>query len=292
MADPTSIKRRELSDFIAQVLAPHPAIQGVVGIGSIATGRARPDSDIDAFVFLDPLDLFIVPAECIWRPSDGTFHSIFQDVDGVQLDFKRCDLARWADPAFAWPEGYCAELADGWIAYDREGRIAPLIAARTTYGDDTRIKCLDEAITWLDQHLDAGTPEQCWEQLGPAIAHDRLHAAYGYLVQLLFAYNRRWQPWRNREMSYLLALPWLPRDFAERALVALNPPSLDFGGLMARAAMLAALFQETVEQLIADGDYADDPIGEAFVRAHEEPGRAWNMDAWNAERLRRHGRAS
>jgi hypothetical protein len=93
-------------------------------------------------------------------------------------------------------------------------------------------------------------------------------------------------------MSYLLALPWLPRDFAKRALVALSPPSLDFAGFMTRAAMLAALFQETLDRLVADGDYGVDPVGEAFIRAHEEPGRAWNMDAWNAERLRRHGPAS
>jgi hypothetical protein len=264
----------------------------VVGIGSIATGRARPDSDIDAFVFLDPLDLFVVPAEFIWRPSDGTFHSIFSDIEGVQFDFMRCDLAHWADPAFDWPEGYRAELADGWIVYDRDGLVAPLVAARTAYDDETRIKRLDEAITWLDQHLALGTPEGCWQQLGPLIAHDRVHAAYFYLAQLLFAYNRRWRPWRNREMSYLLALPWLPRDFAERALLAINPPSLDFEGFMARAAMLAGLFQEILDRLVADGDYADDPIGEAFIRAHEEPGRAWNMDVWNDERLRRHGPAN
>ena len=24
-------------------------------------------------------------------------------------------------------------------------------------------------------------------------------------------------------------------------------------------------------------------IGEAFIRSHEEPGRAWNMDEWNAQ---------
>ena len=93
-------------------------------------------------------------------------------------------------------------------------------------------------------------------------------------------------------MSYLLALPWLPHNFTERVLVALNPPSLDLEGFMARAEMLAALFQEILDQLIADGDYADDPIGEAFIRAHDEPGRAWNMDTWNAERLRRHGPAN
>jgi len=30
------------------------------------------------------------------------------------------------------------------------------------------------------------------------------------------------------------------------------------------------------------GEYGDDVISEAFIRSHDEPGRAWNMDEWNA----------
>ncbi len=280
----TRQKGAELRQFIDAVLAPAPSVQGVVGIGSIANGLARPDSDIDAIVFLDPLDLYIAPAEATWRPTDNTFHSIFSDVAGIQVDLQRLDLAQWSDPAFEWPEGRCGEMANGWLAYDRDDRIAKLIAERTTYDAQTRLTRLDEALVWLDGHLSGDGPQQRWESLNPLVAHDRLQAAYVYLVQALFAVNRCWQPWRNREMPALLALPWLPKDFAARVFNAANASSLDHAGYMQRVQALCGLFDDLCEHLAADSDYGDDVIGEAFVRSHDEPGRAWNMDEWNARR--------
>ena len=278
-------KRQELQNFINRLLVPEPCVQAVVAIGSIALGTARPDSDIDALVFMDPLDLFAVPAESVWRPEDHTFHSIFapgfDDDACIQLDFQRLDLAQWADPTYVWPEPRCADLAQGWIAYDREGLVSMLIAKRTCYDDTIRQTKLDEAITWLDQALAEGKPERCWETLGRLVAMDRLQAAYDQLVAALFALNRTWRPWRNREMSALLGLEWLPSRAEERLLQALNAPSLDRAGYDARVQIMRALTAEIIEQLVARGDYGDDPTSEAFVRGHDEPGRAWNMAQWS-----------
>jgi len=292
---PATIEKREaLLAFIGSVLQADLAVRAVIGIGSIATGLCRPDSDIDAVIFLDPFDWYIVPAESTWRPSDGTFHSIFTQADwvaqeGVQLDFARCDLKQWADPAFTWPEGRRAELAEGWLAFARTGAVAKLIAERTDYGEGIRVARLDEAITWLDQHLGRAVTEEKWATLGPVIAHHRLQAAYDYLVQALFAYNRRWRPWYNREMSYLLRLPWLPPDFAPHVLSAANPPGLDLAGYLARYERLHTLFGQLLARLQADGDYGPDPIGEAFIRRAEEPGRSWNMAEWKQKHAQRVG---
>jgi hypothetical protein len=43
-----------------------------------------------------------------------------------------------------------------------------------------------------------------------------------------------------------------------------------------------------IDRLVADGEYGDDVIGEAFIRSHNEPGRAWNMDEWNKKHAERH----
>ena len=282
-------KRQDLKTLVERVLEREPAVQAVVGIGSIATGLARPDSDIDAVVFLDPFDWYIVPAEFKWRPSDGTFHSIFsreiEPEENPQFDFARVDLSQWADPSHDWPEGRRAELCEGWMAFDRSGLVAELIAMRTAYTDEARTARLDEAITWLDQHLSGDGPQRRWDRLGPAIAHDCLQAAYEYLAQALFAYSRRWRPWRNREMSSLLTLPWLPEGFADRILTALNAPSLGHPGYLDRVAALRGLSQDLTTRLVADGEYGDDVIGEAFIRGHDEPGRAWNMEEWNAKHV-------
>lgn len=294
MTTPATVqKRQDLATFIRHELAAEPAVQAVIGIGSVASGLARPDSDIDAIIFLDPFDWYIVPAEFKWCPSDGSFHSIFGQKPGldecIQLDFARCDLAQWVTPSYNWPEERRVELRQGWMAFDRTGHVTELIAERTAYTRDVRMAKLDEAITWLDQHLPEDGPERRWNDLGPVIAHDRLLAAYYYLVQALFAYNSRWRPWRNREMSSLLAMPWLPEGFADRILVLMNAPVSDYTGYLAQVDVLRGLFRSIVDRLVTDGEYGDDAISEAFVRSHEEPGRAWNMDEWNLEHERRRG---
>ncbi len=298
MSPATLAKRNQLAYFIQRKLAPEPAVQGVVAIGSLVSGLARSDSDIDAVLFLEPYDDYIAPAEAIWRPSDDSFYSIFSQEtglkeEGIQIDFARLALAQWSDPDFSWPEGRRAELSQGWIAFDRDGRVGQLIAERTRYDHNTRMQRLDEAITWMDQHLGGKGPQVRWESLEPLIAHDRLQAAYEYLVQAFFAYNRRWRPWRNREMSALLKLPWLPEAFHTRLLYAANAPSLDYLGYMQRVENLRELFDDVLARLVADGDYGDDPIGEAFIRDTQEPGRAWNMDEWNRiHRQRNAGKAT
>jgi hypothetical protein len=167
--------------------------------------------------------------------------------------------------------------------------VAALIAERTAYTDSTRLARLDDAIVWLDGHLGEDGPQQRWDSLDPLIAHDRLQAAYGYLVEALFAANRRWRPWRNREMPALKALSWLPENFAERIVNAANAPSFDHAGYMQRTQALRSLFDDLCQHLIAEadyggGEYGNDIVGEAFIHSHEEPGRAWNMDEWNVRR--------
>ncbi len=292
MTTDTEEKRQQLLAFIERVLEPEPAVQAVVGIGSIANGLARSDSDIDAIVFFDPMDWYIIPAEFIWHPRDGTFHSIFIEdrrvkEEGFGLDCQRLDLGKWADPSFAWPEGRKAELVDGWIAYDRNGDVSRLIDSRTAYPEWLRQDRLDEAVIWLDQHLADDGPNVRWQSLGTVIAHDRLQVAFRYLAQALFAYNRRWQPWRNRQMSAMLRLPWLPNNFAKRVLVATNAPGLDYEAYLTRANQLSSLFDDLLSSLIADGFYSSLPVDQAFIRAHDEPGFAWNMDDWNSENLKR-----
>jgi hypothetical protein len=128
--------------------------------------------------------------------------------------------------------------------------------------------------------LAGDTARRTWATLGPIIAHDRLNAAYDELVRALFAYNRRWRPWRSREMSSLLRLPWLPGQFREQVLTALTAPGRDEAGFMARVAVLNQFFEALMAQVTADGLYGQDVIGEAFIRQHNEPGRDWNIEAW------------
>jgi hypothetical protein len=277
----TERKRMELATFIQREVIAEPSVQGIVVIGSVATGLAREDSDIDAVVFLEPFDLYVLPAEFKWQPEQGTVHGIFSHVEGaIQFDFHRLDLQLWSLPSHAWPEPLCAELSEGWLAFDRKGQIQSLINERTTFTDDVRRRRLDEAATQLDQLLDAFKAERTWATLGSSMAHDRLHAAYDSLIEALFAYNRRWRPWRSRELSYLFKLPWLPEGLEEQALLAANALSATQEGYLRRVALLRRSFDEWLDRCRQDGLYGADAVGEAFIRLYGEPGRDWNMEEW------------
>jgi len=274
-------KRTELSTFIQREVVPTTAVQGVIVIGSVAKGIARPDSDIDAVIFLDPYDLYAVPAESKWQPDQGTFHGIFSKVeDGIQLDFKRVDLKQWSAPDHAWPESICAELSEGWVAFDRHGHIQPLIGERTKFSDDIRQARLDDAIVRLDWLLNPAKVEQTWAALGATTAHYRLHSAYDYLVQALFAYNRRWRTLHSRELSDLITLPWLPAQFEEQLLQATNALAVDHDRYQQRVMVLRQFFNDLLVQCQQDGLYGPDALSEAFIRQHDEPGRNWNMEEW------------
>src|SRR5262245_45502827 len=163
----TQRKRTELSRFIQREVIRETSVQGVVVIGSVAKGIARADSDIDAVVFLDPFDLYAVPAEFKWQPEEGTCHGIFSDVKySIQLDFNRLDLQEWSKPTHAWPETLCAELGNGWLAFDRHDQIRKLIAERTWFSDEIRQERLDDVIVCLDWLLNASSSERTWETLG------------------------------------------------------------------------------------------------------------------------------
>jgi hypothetical protein len=286
----TRNKRSQLADFIQRKLEPVDAVQGVVAIGSVGSGQASQTSDIDAVVFIHPFDAYVVPAEATWHAGDDTWHSIFEPAgDGIQFDFKRVDWTVWRSPAFEWPESMRSELKAGWLAFDRTGEIKTVINERTHYDDQTRTRRLDEAITWLDQHLGEDTPQKVWHRRGTVVAHDRLEAAYDWLIRAFFAYNRCWRPWRNREMEAIHRLDWKPDDFDDYILVALNAPSYDYAGYMARVDVLRRWFGVVLAQLQADSDYGDDPISEAFVRAYEEPGRAWNIAEWQEKHRQIYG---
>jgi hypothetical protein len=287
MTPATIEKRHALQAFIERVVQPIQPVVGLVGIGSIAMGTARPDSDIDLVALLDPFDRYALPAEAIWRPEDGSFHSIFREIEGLQIDIARMDCS----PGNITPilEGRRAELHHGWLAFDRDGRAATIIAEWIRYDDTLRISRLDEAFTWLDQHLGEDTPAIRWQTLGPLIAHDRLNAAYTYLVQALFALNRSWQPWRNREIEALLRLPLLPAHLSERLLAAACPPNIERTGYDQRVQVLRELMAETIVLAQAEDLYFNDPLDEAFIRSHEEPGRAWNLAEWNSLHQQRYG---
>jgi hypothetical protein len=88
-------------------------------------------------------------------------------------------------------------------------------------------------------------------------------------------------------MSTLIELAWLPADFHEQALVAAAGSGHDRTGYEDRVHALDALLDGVLARSLELGIYENDPVGEAFVRSHDEPGRDWNMAEWVQRRALR-----
>jgi hypothetical protein len=67
-----------------------------------------------------------------------------------------------------------------------------------------------------------------------------------------------------------------------------SPEKAGWAGYTERVAALRQLFGALTTQAQTLGVYGADPIDEAFIRSHEEPGRAWNMAAWYDEHNKRY----
>jgi hypothetical protein len=80
-----------------------------------------------------------------------------------------------------------------------------------------------------------------------------------------------------------LNLPWLPAEFGEQLLRATNALSNTIADYQQRVTILRDCFNQLVVRCQQDGLYGENPINEAFIRQHDEPGRDWNMDEWNQE---------
>ena len=284
---PTDRKRQQLLDYTRTHLEPHRSVCAVVAVGSVAAGLARADSDIDAVVFMDPLDVHVAPAEAIWRPADDTYHSIFSSdpdlSDGIQLDFTRLDLAIWRTPGHHWPEHTRAALADGWVAFDRTGEVGSLLAERTSMSGQQRRRILDEVLVAAAGLL-RQDPVGAWASLGPAEAFDRLQTAYEEVVRGVFAYNRRWRPWRGRSLRSLARLDYLPSAIAADVEGAVRTAGDGVAACSARYRLLGSALDQLIDQLNHDDDYGPDAVSRAFRRLHDEPGRAWNIVEWSSNR--------
>jgi hypothetical protein len=242
----TEQKRAAFARYIQIEIIPETSVQGIVVIGSVSKGTAHSDSDIDAAVFLEPYDLYAVPAESKWQPDTREYHGIFSDVRNfIQLDFsKRLDLRKWSQPNYEWPEPICAELSEGWVAFDRKDQIRKLIAEKTVYKEEIRQIRLDEALTKLDWLLKDSSVERTWDTLGATVAHYRLHTAFDYLTQALFAFNRRWRTLRSRALADLINLGWLPKNFDQQLFKLTNALCETKEGYLERAEALQYCFKE------------------------------------------------
>lgn len=106
-----------------------PEFITALDVGSVSTGEARSDSDVDCLLIFDQFDEGIVPAEFGWYPATDTSHTIFEvevtEVGGVQVDANRVELGDFLNRE--WSEDLKHDLAHAFMIYDRHQTLAQAI---------------------------------------------------------------------------------------------------------------------------------------------------------------------
>jgi predicted nucleotidyltransferase len=266
--------------FVERQLEPWPEFLAAFVIGSVATGEARANSDVDCLFVFERLDERIVPAEFVWHPESDAISTIFEveaDQSGaVQIDSKRVELAAFLDDE--WEDGLKHELSQALVLFDREGSVQPRITAKLRYSDELQAERLLQLVARIEHSL-ASRRLEAWIKRGGLVgAHEQLTAAFEDVLQLLHAANRVWLPWRTRWLVSARKLPWLPDAFATCVEQASGTGALTDTDLWRRHTALLQLYRDIQKKLREAGNNVDPE--DTFARLHPGLGYAYNMDAW------------
>ncbi len=266
--------------FIERELEVWPEFRAALIVGSVAHRENRPDSDVDCIFVFDRVDERVVPAEFVWVPQTGSYHSISEveasDVGGVQMDAWRVSTEEFSSSE--WDERLKHDLAAAIVIADRGGEIAPLLQERLQYPDALRQACVVEHFGRAGYYSEEWRLRGWIGRGGLVGAHDQLTAAFEEILKLLHAYNRIWLPWRYRWLVSARKLAWLPDGFNDSVRLIATSVSRSQESLAQRRAAVAQLLEAIGVRLRAEG-LAAEP-GEAFQATHPRLGYGHNMGAW------------
>ncbi len=266
--------------FIERELEVWPEFRAAMIVGSIAHGENRGDSDVDCIFVFDQVDERMVPAEFVWVPRTGSYHSIFEVeasvVAGVQIDAWRVSTEDFRSGE--WDEGLRHDLAASIVIADREGTTSLLLQERLQYPDALRQCRIAEHFGRAGYYSEEWRVHEWIGRGGLGGAHDQLTAAFEEVLKLLHAYNRVWLPWRYRWLVSARKLSWLPDGFHASVQTITTTKAQSQENLAQRRAAVTRLLDAIGVRLRAEGLVAEP--GEAFRATHPGLGYAHNMEAW------------
>jgi hypothetical protein len=266
--------------FVERELEAWPEFRAALIVGSIAHAENRVDSDVDCIFVFDQLDERVVPAEFVWVPQTGSYHTIFEveaaDVGGVQIDAWRVSTAEFRSGE--WDEGLRHDLAAAIVIADRGGMTSQLLRERLQYPDALRQSRVAEHFGRAGYYAEEWRVQEWIGRGGLEGAHDQLTAAFEEILKLLHAYHRVWLPWRYRWLVSARKLAWLPDGYHDSVQTILTGALPSQECLMQRRAAVMRLLDAIGVRLRTEGLVAEPD--EAFRATHPGLGYRHNMEAW------------
>jgi predicted nucleotidyltransferase len=280
-----SPKQRDLVTALAQRLGALRGIQAVALGGSYARGRARPESDIDLYLYYPATAPFSVQdlrdlAESVndapgpvvtdlfgWGPwvNGGAWLTVgrqrvdfvYRDLDHLERVLADAEAGRYELYAALPPFGffsavYLGEVAVGVPLFDPGARLAALKRRVADYPEALRRAVVQDGLWAAELGLTAFAPKFA----GRAGAYGTagcLARAVHQLVLALFALNRTYLLDDKTALAEVAGFERAPREFGPRVQQTLAHLGTSPAELAAAVESITQLFRETVA--VADGLY-------------------------------------
>jgi hypothetical protein len=280
-----SAGQRDLVASLTRRLGAIPGIQAVVLGGSYARGRARPESDIDLYLYYSEAARFSIPSlrELAVGVNDNPdpvvtdFHGwgpwinggawltlsgqrvdfVYRDLDHLERVIADAEAGRYEFFAALPPFGffgpaYLGEVAVGVPLSDAEGRIGALKLRVADYPEALRRAVVQDYLWAAELTLTAFAPKYAGRSGAFGTAACLIRAVHQLLLAL-FALNREYMLDDKTALADVAAFERVPTEFEPRvqqtlAHLGAGPEELD------RAVeCVTFLFRETVE--LTDGLY-------------------------------------
>jgi predicted nucleotidyltransferase len=281
-----SPKQRELVTSLSQRLGAIRGVQAVVLGGSYARGRARPESDLDLYLFYSQTNPFSIesirelagavndtPGAVVtsfygWGPwvNGGAWLTIggqrvdfvYRSLEHVERVIAEAEAGRYEldyaqQPPFGFfSVAYLGEIAVCVPVFDPEARLDVLKRRVANYPESLRQAVVRDYLWAAELGLVAFAPKFA----GRAGAYGTaacLTRAVNQMLLALFALNRRYLMDDKTALAEAAGFERSPRDFEARVQRTLAHVSDSPGELLAAVESIAQLLRETIE--LTDGLY-------------------------------------
>lgn len=236
---------KRVADRFIEEMRAHNDVEGVMHLGGIARRKADEYSDIDIAVFSDR------KLEWLKTGEQATPEGYDLEVFNIAMD----------DGSEKWDEIRREAYQEGFIAYDKNGKVTSFMEKALAYSDEYRITKTAELVLAIGWHGWIYTPfrnktaknyiwllrEDLWSLRGE---ENNMYYTARYclekFMELLFVINRRWLPDYKWRYIRVKALPWLPSGFEK------SFDRLMFGEWSANTwAHNRMLFQQMLDETVA-----------------------------------------
>ncbi len=211
---------REAVEVLARQVAEDPTIDAVILTGSVPRGTARPDSDLDCYVVVDPAEYERRQAagDLAWM-AGCEYPGGYVDGKVVTLEILEAAAERGSEPTRA-------SFSPASVVYSRIGDLTPLVARIAVYPEANRAENMKDFFSAACLNATYFGPQAL--QSGNAfLATHAVAMTVLYSGRAVLAHNRILYPCPKQLMAAVAAVPERPEGFVEGMEQLLAEPTTE-----------------------------------------------------------------